>query len=186
MPPSAAVLTRNVRSLDPGARCARRCARRDSDPQPPGPRPGASTYWATSTWSRHPVPTRVTRCTRAGPQPCAAAKLAILASNQETPGSGPGGSAKFPQWPSGAEGAIRTHKPRGLSSRGLPGCRHSRIVRHLGLEPRPDTGSACLLTCDRLGSTVLFVFDAAARRQGTGLEPASPLVGMDGFEPPVL
>jgi hypothetical protein len=42
------------------------------------------------------VPTRVTRCTRAGPQPCAAAKLAILASNQETPGSGPGGSANSP------------------------------------------------------------------------------------------
>jgi hypothetical protein len=66
------------------------------------------------------VPTRVTRLTRAGPQPCAAAKLAILASNQETPGSGPGGSARFPQWPSGAEGASRTRKPRGLSSRGMP------------------------------------------------------------------
>ena len=50
----------------------------------------------TSAWSRHPVPTRVTRRTKAGTQPCAAAKLAILASNQETPGSGPGGSAKFP------------------------------------------------------------------------------------------
>jgi hypothetical protein len=39
-----------------------------------------------------------------------------------------------------AEGAIRTHRPRGLSSRGLAGCRHSRAVRRLGLEPRPDTG----------------------------------------------
>ena len=27
------------------------CARRDSNPQPPGPRPGASACWATSTWS---------------------------------------------------------------------------------------------------------------------------------------
>jgi hypothetical protein len=116
VPPSASGLTRSVRSLDPGARCARR----DLNPQPPGPRPGASACWATSTWSRHPVPTRVTRLTRAGPQPCAAAKLAILASNQETPGPGPGGSAVFPQWPSCAEGASRTRKPRGLSSRGIP------------------------------------------------------------------
>ena len=85
-------LTRSARSLDPGARCARR----DLNPQPPGPRPGASPCWATSTWSRHPVPTRVTRLTRAGPQPCAAATLAILASNQETPGPGPGGSADSP------------------------------------------------------------------------------------------
>jgi hypothetical protein len=29
-------------------------------------------------------------------KPCAAAKLAILASNQEAPGSEPGGSAEFP------------------------------------------------------------------------------------------
>jgi len=42
------------------------------------------------------VPTRITRLTRAGPQPCAAAKLATLASNQEAPGSEPGGSANSP------------------------------------------------------------------------------------------
>ena len=81
---------------------------------------GASYRLATRTWSRHPVPIRATRLTKAGPQPCAAAKLAILASNQETPGPGPGGFAVFPQWPSGAEGASRTRKPRGLSSRGIP------------------------------------------------------------------
>ena len=52
--------------------------------------------WATCARSRHPVPTRVIRLTGAEPQPCAAAKLAILASNQEAPGSEPGGSAKFP------------------------------------------------------------------------------------------
>jgi hypothetical protein len=68
-------------------------------------------------------------------KPCAAAKLAILASNQETPGSEPGGSAEFPQWPSGTGEASRTRKPRGLSSRGLPDCRHSR-VRRQGIEPR--------------------------------------------------
>jgi hypothetical protein len=96
------------------------CPRRDSNAHCPPPQGGASCRWATRTWSRHPVPTRVTRLTRARPQPCAAAKLAILASNQETPGPGPGGSAIFPQWPSGAEGASRTRKPRGLSSRGIP------------------------------------------------------------------
>ena len=36
-----------------------------------------------------------------------------------------------------AEGAIRTHMPRGLSSRGLAGSLHSRVVRRQGLEPRP-------------------------------------------------
>jgi hypothetical protein len=40
------------------------------------------------------VPTRITRCTRAGPQPCAAAKLGNLDSNQDerwpSPGSEPG------------------------------------------------------------------------------------------------
>jgi hypothetical protein len=35
-----------------------------------------------------------------------------------------------------AEGASRTRKPRGLSSRGMPDSRHSRMVRRQGLEPR--------------------------------------------------
>jgi hypothetical protein len=81
---------------------------------PPGPRPGASTCWATSTWSRHPVPTRVTRCTRAGPQPCAAAKLAILASNQETPGPEPGGSANSPNGHQVRKARVERAKPRGM------------------------------------------------------------------------
>jgi hypothetical protein len=46
--------------------------------------------------SRHPVPTRIIRRTKAEPQPCAAAKLAILASNQEAPRPERGGSAEFP------------------------------------------------------------------------------------------
>jgi hypothetical protein len=39
--------------------------------------------------SRHPVPTRVIRRTKAEPQPCAAAKLGNLGSNQEPLGSEP-------------------------------------------------------------------------------------------------
>ena len=34
---------------------------------------GASSHWATRTWSRHPVPTRAIRRTKAEPQPCATA-----------------------------------------------------------------------------------------------------------------
>jgi hypothetical protein len=83
--PGAAVLTRNARTLVPGALCARcdsnahcrRTQRRDS------------CHWSTSTWSRHPVPTRVSCLTGAGPQPCAAAWLPGLDSNQRGQGSGP-------------------------------------------------------------------------------------------------
>lgn len=136
VPPGLAVRTRNARSLDPGAACPRR----DSNAHCPPPQGGASCRWATRTWSRHPVPTRVTRLTRAGPQPCAAAKMAILASNQETPGSEPGGSAIFPQWPSGAEGAIRTRRPRGLSSRGIPVPFTPASCATWDLNPDRDTG----------------------------------------------
>ena len=62
--PRLAVLTGNARTLVPGASCARR----DLNPQPPGPRPGASACWATSTWSRPPVPIRASCLTGAGPQ----------------------------------------------------------------------------------------------------------------------
>jgi hypothetical protein len=49
-------------------------------------------------------------------------------------------SGVLPDWTNGhrgAEGASRTRKPRGLSSRGIPDSRHSRVVRRQGLEPRP-------------------------------------------------
>jgi hypothetical protein len=49
------------------------CARRELNPQHRGSRPGLSASWSTSTWSRHPVPTRIIRRTKAEPQPCAAA-----------------------------------------------------------------------------------------------------------------
>ena len=113
-------------------------ARRDSNPHLLGPQPSPSAICGTSAQSRHPVPTRITRCTRARPQPCAAAKLAILASNQETPGPEPGGSANSPNGHQGAEGAIRTHMPRGLSSRGMPVPFTPARVRRQGLEPRTN------------------------------------------------
>jgi hypothetical protein len=72
-------------------------ARRDSNPQQHGPQP------CPSTRLRHERIRAATRC-RTGPfavrrrsrKPCAAARLAILASNQETPDPESGGSAKFP------------------------------------------------------------------------------------------
>ena len=49
------------------------CPRCDSNAHCPAPHAGASCRWATRTWSRHPVPTRAIRRTKAEPQPCAAA-----------------------------------------------------------------------------------------------------------------
>jgi hypothetical protein len=101
-------------------------ARGESDPHQPGSRPGRSTSCGTSAWSRHPVPTRISRLTRARPQPCATASLAILVSNQETPGSGPGGSANSPNGHQCGRCDSNAQAARfGLAR--SPGCRHSRI-----------------------------------------------------------
>ena len=45
--------------------------------------------WATRTWSRHPVPIRAIRRTKAEPQPCAAAQLPGQGSNLHCWGQGP-------------------------------------------------------------------------------------------------
>ena len=68
-------------------------ARRDSNPQSHGPRPCPSTCLRHERKSRHPVPTRAIRRTKAEPQPCAAAKLPSLDSNQEPLGSEPSAAA---------------------------------------------------------------------------------------------
>ena len=132
--PRLAVLTRNARSLDPRAACPRR----DSNAHCP-PQGGASRRWATRTWSRHPVPTRVTRLTTAGPQPCAAANyrgwdrtsVAKVQSLDGMPTTHP-----VPV----REGASRTRKATRFEFARYSSSLHSRMVRHLGLEPRPDTG----------------------------------------------
>ena len=38
----------------------------------------------SAQWSRHPVPTRVIRRTKAEPQPCAAAELPLMDSNHDS------------------------------------------------------------------------------------------------------
>src|SRR5215831_7797317 len=48
-------------------------------------------HWATRAWSRHPVPTRAIRRTKAEPQPCAAASLPGKDSNLDSRGSEPRG-----------------------------------------------------------------------------------------------
>ena len=50
-------------------------------------------FAARAQESRHPVPTRAIRRTKAEPQPCAAAKLPSLDSNQEPLGSEPSAAA---------------------------------------------------------------------------------------------
>jgi hypothetical protein len=71
------------------ARCPPPCARCDSNAHCRRTQRRDSCHWSTSTWSRHPVPTRVSCLTGAGPQPCAAAWLPGLDSNQRGQGSGP-------------------------------------------------------------------------------------------------
>lgn len=82
-------------------------------------KPASLPGWSTSTWSRRPVPTRAVRCTKAEPQPCAAASLPLLDLNQDFRSQGPA-SCQLDEKALRAEGAIRTRMPRGLSSRGLP------------------------------------------------------------------
>jgi hypothetical protein len=53
------------------------------------PRASASAIPPRAHESRHPVPTRIIRRTKAEPQPCAAAWLPGLDSNQRGQGSGP-------------------------------------------------------------------------------------------------
>ncbi len=80
-----------------GIACARPDLNRDAPRGAPAPRASAS------TWFRHERGRAATRG-RTGPsavrrrsrKPCAAAELAILASNQETPRPERGGSAEFP------------------------------------------------------------------------------------------
>jgi hypothetical protein len=65
------------------------------------------------------VPTRAVRCTKAEPQPCAAASLPLVDLNHDFRNQNPA-SCQLDEKALGAEGAIRTRRPRGLSSRGLP------------------------------------------------------------------
>jgi len=60
------------------------CPRCDSNAHSPVPRAGAFSHWAMRTWSRHPVPTRAIRRTKAEPQPCAAASLPGKDSNLDS------------------------------------------------------------------------------------------------------
>ena len=116
---SAAGLTRFVWSLAAGAECAREDSNLHDPQGSPAPRAGA-----------YPVPPRTRAATRGrtGPsavrkrsrKPCAAAKLGYQASNLENSRVRAGRVCLFPHIPLSAEGAIRTHRPRGLGSRGLP------------------------------------------------------------------
>lgn len=79
-----------------------RCARQDVNLRCPRPQRGLDAAGVRAR-SRHPVPTRTAGLTGAGSQPC------VTACRRD---GGPGLLR--------AEGAIRTRKPRGLSSRGIP------------------------------------------------------------------
>jgi hypothetical protein len=122
------VLPRASRSykerLDVGPRGA--CPRRDSNAHCRSPRDRDSyrlVYEDKRAATRGRTGSPAVR--KRGRKPCAAAWLPGLESNQRAPVSETGRDASNPPG-NGAEGAIRTHRPRGLSSRGLAGCRHSR------------------------------------------------------------
>jgi hypothetical protein len=104
----------------------RACPRCDSNAHFRRTQRRASCHWATRTPSRHPVPTRAFRCTRAEPQPCAAAWLGNLDSNQDK----------------------RVRLP--VQSRACCQLHHSPLVRRLGLEPRTTrvrVGSTSACAC---------------------------------------
>ena len=85
-------------------------------------------FAARAQESRHPVPTRAIRRTKAEPQPCAAAKLPGQDSNLRALGSEPRRDTSNPPG-SAMEDASRARMPRRLNSRGLPDCRHTRVRR---------------------------------------------------------
>ena len=99
--------------------------------------------WATSTWSRHPVPTRVSRLTGAGPQPCAAAKLPGQDSNLRALGSEPRRDASNP--PGTAYAARGSNSvPRSKNPVHHPSCLQ-RLERIAGIEPASSARRAVAL-----------------------------------------
>src|ERR1700722_15370476 len=90
--------------------------------------------WSTSTWSRHPVPTRAIRCTKAEPQPCAAASLPTVDSNhdqhnQTVP------SCRLDEWALSALSAVKCGRRDSNAQTARfelarsPNCRHFRVRR---------------------------------------------------------
>lgn len=124
--PRLVTLTRGARSLDPAATYPHETPTHTARllmPVPPG-------IWATRAQSRHPVPTRVTRCTRAGPQPCAAAKLPAVDSNHDHPRP-ERGVLPVRRTGIGTGGATRTRTGQDLSL----------LSTAIGLRPRAPPGS---------------------------------------------
>ena len=89
--------------------------------------------WSTSTGSRRPVPTRAVRCTKAEPQPCAAAWLPGLDSNQRRRGPGPRWGHLRPTRKRCGRRDSNAQTARSELARS-PNCHHSR-VRRPGIEP---------------------------------------------------
>lgn len=89
---------------------------------------------ATSAWSRHPVPTRAARLTRAGPQPCAAAELTGLESNQRAPDPESGRDASNPPAIEYGRGESNSQTTRFERAR-YASSRHARLVRREGHDP---------------------------------------------------
>lgn len=163
------------------------CPRCDSNAHCPAPRAGASyRIGLRGHWSRRPVPIRIVRLTRAGPQPCAAASLPAVDSNHDHPrperGVLPVGPAGI-----GTGGASRTRMPRGLGPRGLP-------VASLppGAPPGARTPSPWIK------SPVLHPYSSRRAERHAGVEPAfsawkagtlavvlMPHVWPGGIEPPI-
>jgi hypothetical protein len=81
------------------------------------------------------VPIRTARLTRAGPQPCAAARLPGLDSNQREQGSGPCWDNRRPTRNRYGRRDSNSHTA-GFEPTRYPSSRHARIVRRQGLEPR--------------------------------------------------
>lgn len=101
------------------------CARQDLNLRCPRPQRGLDAAGVRAR-SRHPVPTRTAGLTGAGSQPCVTA----CRRGTPTPATACGRRDSNAQ-------AARSELAR------YPGSRHSRIVRHQGLEPRTVSLRGC-------------------------------------------
>lgn len=93
--------------------------------------------------SRRPVPIRTARLTRAGPQPCAAARLPGLDSNQRGKGQGLAGDIRRPTRNRYGRRDSNSHTA-GFEPTRYPSSRHARKVRREGNDPpQPGVRARC-------------------------------------------
>lgn len=133
------------------------------------------------------MPTRAARLTRAGPQPCAAAELTGLESNQRAPDSESGRDASNPPAIECARRESNPHPPVFGTGRSA-GWLYPRLVRRLGHDPRqPRVRAGC--TANYANGARSGRQESNLRNQGGSLAPGPfghirMIVLASQFQPP--